>query len=250
MAFQTGTANNTDDFLNKIYAFLQDIGWTLFDSLSATDKVFRSIGVLGNRTIFIRIRKPSPPANKIELLAYSGWDTGSHSGTNEVFHSGYSYITTNDAGSFIYWLYGDKDHLKMVSKIGVSYYPGYVGMIFPYETVSDDPYPFTAIGGSSIFTGNTPMRDSANSLVFYSTMGTTLSSILGSTTPNSRSSKFVAFPIPIYRTIAPVEMRGEFKGVWVVNNIISPEDTITADGLTYRAFSSPGGFVFLFGPEV
>jgi hypothetical protein len=57
------------------------------------------------------------------------WDAVTHAGVKEAFHNSYSYIKTVDASAFLYWIYADKDHVFIVTKIVATYYGQYSGLI-------------------------------------------------------------------------------------------------------------------------
>jgi len=128
----SGTAANTADLLVRLKDFLVGtVGWSLHDDRSSDAEpsyVLASTGESGSEDIFIRFVDDTA-ADRIAVRAYLFWDAVTHAGVKEAFHNSYSYIKTVDASAFLYWIYADKDHVFIVTKIVATYYGQYSGLI-------------------------------------------------------------------------------------------------------------------------
>lgn len=128
----SGTAANTADLLVRLKDFLVGtVGWSLHDDRSGDAEpsyVLASTGESGSEDIFIRFVDDTA-ADRIAVHAYLFWDAVTHAGVKEAFHNSYSYIKTVDASAFLYWIYADKDHVFIVTKIVATYYGQYSGLI-------------------------------------------------------------------------------------------------------------------------
>ena len=128
----SGTAANTADLLVRLKDFLVGtVGWSLHDDRSGDAEpsyVLASTGESGFEDIFIRFVDDTA-ADRIAVRAYLYWDAVMHAGVKEAFHNSYSYIKTVDASAFLYWIYADKDHVFIVTKIVATYYGQYSGLI-------------------------------------------------------------------------------------------------------------------------
>ena len=128
----SGIATNTADLLVALKNFLVDtVGWTLHDDGSSdTDPyyVFKSYGETGSEDIYLRYIDDSG-SNRIFVEAYQYWNASTHTGLNVASNWTYTCVKTLDSSQFIYWLYGDLDHLFVVTKISSSYYGQYAGLI-------------------------------------------------------------------------------------------------------------------------
>jgi hypothetical protein len=128
----SGTAANTADLLVRLKDFLVGtVGWSLHDDRSVDAEpsyVLASTGESGFEDIFIRFADDTA-ADRIAVRAYLYWDAVTHAGVKEAFHNSYSYIKTVDASAFLYWIYADKDHVFIVTKIVATYYGQYSGLI-------------------------------------------------------------------------------------------------------------------------
>lgn len=129
----SGTATNTADLLVKLKDFLvTTCGWTLHDDGSAQAEpyyVLKSVGESGNEDIYIQIINDTANVDCISVKGYLYWNATTHVGVKVVFSSAATMISTKDATQFLYWLYGDLDHVYVVTKIVATYYGHYSGVI-------------------------------------------------------------------------------------------------------------------------
>jgi hypothetical protein len=129
----SGTATNTADLLVKLKDFLvTTCGWTLHDDGSAQAEpyyVLKSVGESGNEDIYIQIINDTANVDCISVKGYLYWNAATHTGVKVAFSSGATMISTKDAAQFLYWLYGDLDHVYVVTKIVATYYGHYSGVI-------------------------------------------------------------------------------------------------------------------------
>lgn len=131
----SGTANNTADLLVKLKDFLvTTCGWTLHDDgsgLADPYYVLKSSGESGMEDIYIQFINDSS-SDCISVKGYLYWNADTHAGIKVVFSSGATVISTKDSAQFLYWLYGDLDHVFVVTKITATYYGHYSGIIKRY----------------------------------------------------------------------------------------------------------------------
>ena len=129
----SGTATNTADLLVKLKDFLvTTCGWTLHDDGSAQAEpyyVLKSVGESGNEDIYIQIINDTANADCISVKGFLYWNASTHAGVKVAFSSGATMISTKDSAQFLYWLYGDLDHVYVVTKIVATYYGHYSGLI-------------------------------------------------------------------------------------------------------------------------
>jgi hypothetical protein len=127
----SGLANNSADFLVKLKDYLVGtVGWTLRDDRSADTEpsyVLYSNGESGSEDIYLRFQNDST-ADRIAVKAYLYWNDTTHVGVKEAFNTSNTYIKTTDAASFLYWIYADRDHAFIVTKLVATYYAHYCGL--------------------------------------------------------------------------------------------------------------------------
>lgn len=131
-----GTANNTADLLVKLKDFLvTTCGWTLHDDGSGQSEpyyVLKSSGESGMEDIYIQFINDTASTDYISVKGYLYWNAATHVGVKIVFSSGATAISTKDSAQFLYWLYGDLDHVCVVTKVVATYYLHYSGIIRRY----------------------------------------------------------------------------------------------------------------------
>jgi len=127
-----GTAHGRLDLLNQIKDFLvTTVGWTLHDDQSADAQpyyVFKSVGESGAEDIYLQYRI-STSSGRLQVTAFQYWDAATHSGVNEGSSSSQTYVRVEDSADFIFWLFADKDHFFVVTKLLSSYYGQYGGLL-------------------------------------------------------------------------------------------------------------------------
>lgn len=111
MAISTGTATGAAAVLDAIVAFLTANGWTVFDTLIASnDVVLMSAGTTGKAVMYARLTINTSTNNPFKntpyhmakcvpglmLRGYSTWSTGTHTGTGEYGMMG-PILKRNDA---------------------------------------------------------------------------------------------------------------------------------------------------------
>lgn len=132
----SGTATNTADLLVKLKDFLvTTCGWTLHDDGSGQAEpyyVLKSVGESGVEDIYIQFINDNANTDCISVKGYLYWNAATHTGIKMVYSSGATAISTKDSASFLYWLYGDLDHISVVTKITATYYLHYSGIIKRY----------------------------------------------------------------------------------------------------------------------
>ena len=117
--------NTKTDYLSDIWTYLEDMGWVLEDDQSSDYyKVYKSNGELGDRLYqYIKIYWGS--GDTITFTAYLIWDS-----TNHVGSAGQAYvssITISDSTPFSGWIYGSKNLVILMTKVGSNYYVGGFG---------------------------------------------------------------------------------------------------------------------------
>lgn len=104
--------------LSELWNMITSMGWELHDNEDASSyRVYRSNGELGDRlTEYLRIDWIN--ANTIRIMVYYWWDASANTGIGYV-SAGYS-ITTSES-PFLIWIYGDKNIISIISKVGATY---------------------------------------------------------------------------------------------------------------------------------
>ena len=129
----SGTATNTADLLTKLKDFLvTTCGWTLYDDGSGQAEpyyVLKSIGESGSEDIYIQLINDTANTDCISVKGYLYWNAATHAGVKVAFSSGATMISTKDSAQFLYWFYGDLDHVFTVTKITATYYGHYSGVV-------------------------------------------------------------------------------------------------------------------------
>jgi hypothetical protein len=127
-----GTAHGRLDLLNRIRDFLvATVGWTLHDDQSADAQpyyVFKSVGESGAEDVYLRYRVVTT-TGRLDVAAFQFWNAVTHNGVNEGSASGQTYVRVEDSADFIYWLFADRDHLFVVTKLLSTYYGQYSGLL-------------------------------------------------------------------------------------------------------------------------
>lgn len=173
----SGTSTSTADLLIKLKDFLvTTCGWSLYDDGSAQTEpyyVLKSSGESGMEDIYIQFINDTANADCISVKGYLYWNAVTHVGVKVVFLSAGTMISTKDAASFLYWLYGDLDHVCVVTKVVATYYLHYSGTIKRYwsgavavtqASVTAGSNVVIQVNDASIFTVNSYyiIKDDAN----------------------------------------------------------------------------------------
>ena len=128
----TNTAATYEAALAFISTSLQTIGWTLYDDVSATEKIFTSSGENGNFTDgYIRIH------GSLYFEAYMWWNNSTHTGTGKAYSAGtyYGRIYVTSNNSII--VYGDKNAIVVWSATSSA---DYTAQSFGYLTPMHEGY--------------------------------------------------------------------------------------------------------------
>ena len=112
--------NTKTDYLSDIWTYLEAMGWVLEDDQSSDYyKVYKSNGELSDRLYqYVKIYWGS--GDTIQFTAYLIWDS-----TNHVGSAGNNYdvsISTSNDTPFSGWIYGSKNLVALMTKIGTTYY--------------------------------------------------------------------------------------------------------------------------------
>lgn len=161
-----GTAHGRLDLLNRIRDFLvTTVGWSLHDDQSADAQpyyVFKSVGESGAEDIYLRYRVVTT-SGRLDVSAFQYWNAATHSGVNEGYANGQTYVRVEDSADFIYWLFADRDHLFVVTKFLSTYYANYSGLLkrfwsgavaLPQGAVASGSNQTIQVNDASIFTPN------------------------------------------------------------------------------------------------
>lgn len=160
MAWETGTATDYDDLLDKLKTFLTTKAalvalnqeWTVLkDEIISDDRYvyFRGPGLAGNDQIHVNIKRyysSGTGAYNWEFKGATSYD-GGLSFANQPGVSGYCYLCLANL-SMTYWFFANGRRFIVIAKIGSVYTSAYGGLIMPYALPSEYPYPMF-IGTSS-----------------------------------------------------------------------------------------------------
>jgi len=111
--------NNRADFLADIWTDLESMGWSLHDDQSGSSyRVYKSNGENSDR-IYEYAKIDYATANTIKIYAYAWWNNSTHAGSSAAYD--YTSLTTSETG-FTGWIYGSKNFVALMTKIGSTYY--------------------------------------------------------------------------------------------------------------------------------
>jgi len=119
----SGTATNTSDLIAKLDTFVVARGWSQLYH-SGTTYIWTSNGELSNEKIFIEMSVSGSSLNS--RIARYATEGGSVSSTVPTNASGF---ITSSTSSHLYWFFGDKDRIAVVTKIATTYYFGSFGVL-------------------------------------------------------------------------------------------------------------------------
>lgn len=247
--YETGntSASGSKNFIDKIKAFAETIGWTILVHTSEDQVAMKCAGEAGDEEdiyIGFKIDPDDSDSRQIRNYIFTSFDV-SKSFENQAVKT-YKISLGDDTG-IKYWLFGDKDHIKYVLRTSGDYSHGYAGFINRYNTKLSDPYPSLA-GGMSYYdyAGGTHrysywrweayMYSSVGFLTYYGAAKATWMQDIVQATPHF-SDKYIAFELFMYKTGEAKEIRGYLKDMYYVSGDgLSSEDTVTISGITYIVF--------------
>ena len=159
MAYETGTATNHSDLLDKLITFATAHGWVLTeDNRGATVKtiILQGTGAGGSDEIFVGVRLYADTVTDRFGWALQGY-TGHNAGVAWSAQPGAIGETTttplpcvplwNDA--ITYWFTVSATRMFVVAKVGTSYeWAGLGYAILPYATPGQWPYPLVVAGSA------------------------------------------------------------------------------------------------------
>ena len=143
--------NTKVDYLSDIWTYLEDMGWVLEDDQSADHyKVYKSNGELGDR-LYQYIKIYWGTTDTIRFTAYLVWDSTNHSGG--AYPDYFPTITTSNDTPFTGWIYGSKNLVVFMTKVGTTYYAkGFGHFDTKYLTVETDLTADAAAGDNATLT--------------------------------------------------------------------------------------------------
>lgn len=121
----TGSSPHIDDLISTLQTFLTANGWTTWDDVSATDKIFRAVGQ-GKERIFVRFQKVT---GQLEISTFQYWDNVGHTGFNRGGNPGDTPPVTDDVSAFNFFVFTDGRAVALVTKVGATYELSYSGGI-------------------------------------------------------------------------------------------------------------------------
>jgi hypothetical protein len=152
MAWETGTATNQADLLAKIVTFLTTNATLVGLSQNWTDlgvasgqtsgKWLRGPGLAGTDQIFVGLQSVNDVPDDIygiEVRGAAGFSSAL-SFANQVGSSPISYVACWDS-PMTYWIVASGRRFVVVIKVSTTYHAIYGGLILPYGTPSQYPYP-------------------------------------------------------------------------------------------------------------
>lgn len=131
----TSSAPHVASLITTISAFLVANGWTLFDTVSATDLVFFSTGT-GRERIFVRLTQST---NRIIVRAYAFWDAGTNTGYNQA-GSDTDGVDGDNTNAFAFWVWTDGRAVLIAAKVSSSYHGVMAGSL---DRIADSSIGFT-----------------------------------------------------------------------------------------------------------
>lgn len=142
MAFTQGATSGSPhvaNFLSTLNAFLVANGWTLIDTISATDHVYSSAGN-GRERIFVRFTQN---VNRTEVRAFQFWDAiTTHAGSNQAGNTGGTTgLDGDNTSSYAFWIWTDARGIGLATKVGSTYSGCFAGTL---DRVHDGNVGFSA----------------------------------------------------------------------------------------------------------
>ncbi len=160
MAWETGSATDYDDLLDKLKTFLTtnsvlvaaSQNWTVMkDEILVSDRYvyLRGPGLASNDQIHVNIRRFFSTVGGAYNWEYRG-ATSYNGGVvyeNQPGGSDYCFQCLSN-GTITYWFFANGRRFIVVAKIGTVFTSAYAGLILPYALPSEYPYPLF-IGATS-----------------------------------------------------------------------------------------------------
>lgn len=109
---------------SAIGTIMAQMGWMLYDDQSSASPkyyIFSSTGESSDQMTCYFMLRWGDTANKIIPRIYLNWNASTHTGTTQIGADSSLYINSYDASSFYIWVYGDKNHVSIITKCGSTY---------------------------------------------------------------------------------------------------------------------------------
>lgn len=112
--------------LAELWTRFTAMGWTLHDNMDGSSyRVYSSNGEASDRiTEYIKVTWTT--ANVINFQPYGWWNNSTHAGSSA--NTTTSNNTTSETGCYL-WIYGDKDLVYIMTKVGSTYYSSLFGHV-------------------------------------------------------------------------------------------------------------------------
>lgn len=158
MAYETGTATDHADLLDKIITFAVANGWALIeDHRATTGVILQGEGAGGTDEIFVGLRIYANAISEtygFELNGFTGYNDGAawtaQPGTMAYNEASNQYLPSiplwND--SIPYWLSVTGRRIIVVAKVSTVYEFAHLGFMLPYGTPGQWPYPLVIAGSA------------------------------------------------------------------------------------------------------
>lgn len=164
MAFTTGTATDYIDALTQLRDYAAGNGWTVLrdEVTTGSDRqlIMQADGG-GSFEIFVGIKSHNDSggsgAYNWELAGFAGFNTDSDWASQPGISPGRADAQENGAyvplrnASIDYWFFVSDRRIIAIFKMGTTYTNMYLGLLNPYATVSEYPYPLAVFGCSSLW---------------------------------------------------------------------------------------------------
>lgn len=157
MAFETGTATDYGDLLDRLVTFATANGWTAVQNNAALT-VLKGEGLAATDEIFVGIKKYADALNDNYawlLQGYTGYQNGLALDTQPGAIPAPAPALPLRNDTIPYWFFVNARRIVIVAKVGAVYESAYLGFILPYGTPGQWAYPI-CIGGSTL--GPNPAR--------------------------------------------------------------------------------------------
>lgn len=159
MAYETGTATDYLDLLEKLRTFLTTNAslvaagdnWTELKYVGGANRevYLRGPGAAGGDQIFVNIATAEIPASSVyqwAIYGATGFNTAQPVNLQPGVCTEPKYLALWN-GSMKYWFIANGRCFKVIAKVSTTYHAAYAGFGIPYATPSEYPYPLV-IGGS------------------------------------------------------------------------------------------------------
>lgn len=248
MAYETGTASNYRDLLNRFRAFVtgnptlvaagqawQELRWV--EQAATQELILKATGLSGNDEIYCGLYSSENPTYDLyqwKLLGYTGHLAGaSFSGQPGVSSDHYLSLWNSP---MTYWLVANGRRAILAVKVSTRYMLMHLGFLMPYATPTQFPYPFFISGTDNYYYGGRRWSD-VSTQWNYQMRGIAGNWATPSRYPSGHTYKYSpgnVYPLTTFVIYDGNAIYGEIEGLYHVSGFgNASENLITVDGVDH-----------------